>query len=249
MPWFKVDDQLAMHIKTIQAGNAAIGVWVRAGAWASANLTDGFVPVSMQSVLGASDADIEALVRVGFWHEVEGGWQFHDWGEYQPTAESVRRDRQAAKERMRAVRARNKDGTTARSGDVRANRQRTGSERSSEVQAKFGDPVPVPVPVPVNDDSPVIEVTTDRAREILTDQEKTLLAQIGINPSVWVTVLDKHGIQLRTPADYVRLAQHLLAKTLTEKHNPTGYLIGCVTSNPLEIRTWALDTDSLKDIA
>lgn len=99
------------------------------------------------------------------------------------------------------------------------------------------------------DDSQVIDVTTDRAREILTDKEKTLLAQIGINPSVWVTVLDKHGIQLRTPNDYVRLAQHLLAKTLTEKHNPTAYLIGCVTSNPLEIRTWALDTDSLKDIA
>ncbi|WP_201521697.1 hypothetical protein [Gulosibacter hominis] len=244
MPWFKVDDQLAMHIKTIQAGNAAIGVWVRAGAWASANLTDGFVPVSMQSVLGASDADIEALVRVGFWHEVEGGWQFHDWGEYQPTAESVRRERQAAKERMRAVRARNKDGTTARSGDVRANRQRTGSERSSEVQAKFGDPVPVPVPEPVIDDSPVIEVTTDRAREI-SDQVKNMLAMIGVEWSAWVGVLAQHGITLRTDRDYVQLAQHLLGKTTQAVENPTGYVVACVRRNPLEVRTWATDTDSL----
>ena len=44
MPTFEVDDQFAFHQKTLRAGNEAIGVWVRAGAWCAAYLTDGLVP-------------------------------------------------------------------------------------------------------------------------------------------------------------------------------------------------------------
>lgn len=31
MPWFKVDDTLALHGKVVAAGNPAMGLWVRAG--------------------------------------------------------------------------------------------------------------------------------------------------------------------------------------------------------------------------
>lgn len=33
MSWFKVDDHLAFHRKTLAAGNEAMGLWVRAGSW------------------------------------------------------------------------------------------------------------------------------------------------------------------------------------------------------------------------
>ena len=33
MPWFNVDDGFAFHRKAVRAGNAAIGLWTRAGSW------------------------------------------------------------------------------------------------------------------------------------------------------------------------------------------------------------------------
>lgn len=253
MAWFKVDDKFHSHEKLIGVSLEALGLWVVCGSWSADHQRDGFVPTKYVLTLDRDGAASE-LVDAGLWRDVDGGYLFHDWQDFQPT----KQDSEERRERTSQARAEAGRKGGQRSGEVRRAKQNEAKTKQNEanVEAKKVDeakrsPVPSrPVPTrPLDDDSPVIEVTTDRAREILTDKEKTLLAQIGINPSVWVTVLDKHGIQLRTPADYVRLAQHLLAKTLTEKHNPTGYLIGCVTSNPLEIRTWALDTDSLKDIA
>lgn len=238
MPWFKVDDKFHAHEKIVGLSLAAVGLWTLCGTWSADMRRDGFVP---KRIVEAKEATSEAneLVASGLWDLLPDGYQFHDWQDFQPLKQELE-EKSADLSAKRAAAGR---AGGRRSGEVRRSKTKQNEANVKQIEA------PVPEPVPVNDDSPVIDVTTDRAREILTDQEKTLLAQIGINPSAWVTVLDKHGIQLRTPNDYVRLAQHLLAKTLTEKHNPTGYLIGCVTSNPLEIRTWALDTDSLKDIA
>ena len=51
MPTFEVDDQFAFHRKTLRAGNEAIGVWVRAGAWATGYLTDGLIPFDVAYAL------------------------------------------------------------------------------------------------------------------------------------------------------------------------------------------------------
>ena len=47
MSWFKVDDQLAFNAKIVAAGNEAMGLWVRAGSWSAAQLTNGFIPEHM----------------------------------------------------------------------------------------------------------------------------------------------------------------------------------------------------------
>ena len=52
MAWFKVDDTFAMHEKVLAAGNSAIGLWVRSGAWSMQQLTDGFVPDHVVRALG-----------------------------------------------------------------------------------------------------------------------------------------------------------------------------------------------------
>lgn len=67
MTWFKVDDGFAFHPKAIMAGNAALGLWVRAGAWCGANLTDGFMPKSFITTLGAQKRDADKLVSSGLW--------------------------------------------------------------------------------------------------------------------------------------------------------------------------------------
>lgn len=85
MPWFKVDDKLAFHPKVLAAGNTAIGLWIRAGAWAADQLTDGHIPAQMIPVLGGKPADARRLVDAGLWDRTPNGYQFHDWDDYQPT--------------------------------------------------------------------------------------------------------------------------------------------------------------------
>ncbi|MFD4444861.1 hypothetical protein ACFWPK_34310 [Nocardia sp. NPDC058519] len=117
MPWFRVDDDAAFHSKIVAAGNAAVGLWTRAGSYSSRELTDGFIPNHMIASMG-TPAQAKKLVQVRLWDKVDGGYQFHQWEERQPfTKADVERKRDEARERMRNVRA-NKSGG---SRDVRAN--------------------------------------------------------------------------------------------------------------------------------
>lgn len=105
MPWFKVDDDLTFHQKTVKAGNSAMGLWVRAGAWCAQQLTDGFIPDAMIELIG-TPAQRRKLIAAGLWLEVAGGCSFHGWGENgrQPTAQSVREKRAAAAKRQQEYR-------------------------------------------------------------------------------------------------------------------------------------------------
>jgi hypothetical protein len=78
MPHFQVDDDLAFHAKAIAAGNAAMGLWVRAGSICTRQLTDGFVSSEIANALGTR-AEIARLVKVDLWEIAEGGYQFHEW--------------------------------------------------------------------------------------------------------------------------------------------------------------------------
>ena len=95
MPWFKVDDNLAFHRKTVAAGNTAMGLWVRAGSWSAGQLTDGYIPEHMVRTLGGRAADARRLVEVGLWHDTEDGYQFHQWneGDRQPSRTDVEQRR------------------------------------------------------------------------------------------------------------------------------------------------------------
>lgn len=99
MAWFKVDDQLAFHPKVLAAGNAAMGLWVRAGAWSSAQLTDGHIPAGILAVLGAKKAEAERLVTAGLWAKNGDGYQFHQWEERNPRRTEVERARTSRSEK------------------------------------------------------------------------------------------------------------------------------------------------------
>lgn len=140
MVWFKVDDKFhdarktrrALRVRGKRRDAAAIGLWVLAGSWCADNLTDGFVPTDE---LYRWDDDAETLadrlVDAELWTpaEVDGeaGFQFENWSDYQPMKEDVDRKREAARERMRAVRARPKKGARR----VRANSEGTAPEVGS----------------------------------------------------------------------------------------------------------------------
>ncbi len=98
MVWFNVDDTLAFHPKAIQAGNAALGLWVRAGSWSAQTLSDGFVPRQIARSLGTV-GQCKALVVAGLWHEVDGGYRFHEWEQRQQTKEDVESRREMERKR------------------------------------------------------------------------------------------------------------------------------------------------------
>jgi hypothetical protein len=104
MPWFKVDDALYGHPKWLRTPPAARALWVTAGSWCAAQLTDGVVPAHVLPTLGGTTRAARELVDAGLWTTVDNGWQFHAWLEFQPSAEQVEAERAAARERQQRAR-------------------------------------------------------------------------------------------------------------------------------------------------
>lgn len=142
MTWVKLDDQFFDHRKVIRAGRDARDLFLVAVAFCSAQLTDGFVAQEDLETLAfkafgpGKDPSVlaEKLVSVGLWETVPGGWQIHDYHDFNPTAEAVRAERERARERM--SRARSQGGDDLFNGS------------SGEVRAKFGRSSTNPGPGP-----------------------------------------------------------------------------------------------------
>lgn len=101
MAWFKVDDGFWAHPKTFMLSDAAIALWLKAGTWSAQMLTDGKVPANAVSIFRASGESVRELVAVGLWLETADGFRFHDWDEYQPSAEVEKSKRAARAESAR----------------------------------------------------------------------------------------------------------------------------------------------------
>jgi hypothetical protein len=108
MPWFKLDDNFHLHPKVHDAGNAAVGLWVRCGTYSAQYLTDGHVPAKVVREYGRS-AEIKALVAARLWVPNGDGFVIPDYLEYNPSREQVLARRATDAERQ-ARRRRNADG-------------------------------------------------------------------------------------------------------------------------------------------
>lgn len=111
MTWFKVDDSFYDHPKFLDLSNAAIGLWVKAGAWCGKHLTDGVIPAAKVKSMKGTPAQIRALIECGLWVESESesgakAYRFHDWNDFQPTREVKLKERQLSAERQRKSRER-----------------------------------------------------------------------------------------------------------------------------------------------
>lgn len=98
MTWFRVDDAFqrdprVMSIPRPARGNA-VGLYLLAGTWSAANLTDGAVPAYLPDELGVHPRYAASLVASGLWAEAApGGWQFVEWAPNQKTREQVLAER------------------------------------------------------------------------------------------------------------------------------------------------------------
>ena len=167
MAWVKIDDGFARHPKVLAAGATAAHLFVAALCHCNQYLTDGFVAEAVAPTLlppgGAWQGAADALVRVGLWEAVDGGWQVHDYLDYQPSREEVLQEREQKRAAGRAG-GRSSARSRRRATDDREARACQSASEVSEAEAKqnpstcfvsaspsaseIPNPRPVPVPVP-----------------------------------------------------------------------------------------------------
>lgn len=70
MPWFKIDDSAYSHPKFVRAGNAALGLWLRCGAYSAQHLLEGGIPGIIAKDFG-TPAQIKKLIAARLWHEAD----------------------------------------------------------------------------------------------------------------------------------------------------------------------------------
>ena len=99
MSWFKVDDKLHSHPKWIGLGKGAKALWVSAGSWSSDQLSNGFVPKTVLKLLQGTAREAQQLCDANLWRTVDGGWEFVDWLDWQPSREKVLANRQKEADR------------------------------------------------------------------------------------------------------------------------------------------------------
>jgi len=229
MPYFPVDDQFPFHPKTLAAGNAAIGLWTRAGAWCKSHATGGAVPREVAATLGTA-GQAAALVRVGLWEKTTTGYVFHDWqhqaGNGDEAAEKRRREQAAERQRrFRESRA------AARDADV--TRDTTRDTRVGDASVTL-PPVPSPSPLePVTSTTPVPEA---EARAV-TDEESIeqvctrQLAGLGVDFVKVRSALGTHAGRIFPPTDVVRVAATILGRAAGTPNSPTGFVISSIRND------------------
>jgi hypothetical protein len=118
--WAKLDDELLDHQKIALAGTLigknggaiAIGFYAVCLLWSGKHLTDGYLPEAVITGFGHVEnprSIADALVKAGLLEKISGGFQVHDFDEYNPSAAVIRKRRKV--DRLRKQHARNGEGT------------------------------------------------------------------------------------------------------------------------------------------
>jgi hypothetical protein len=170
MGWVKIDDGFTRHPKVMKAGPLGIAMQVAALCYCNQYLTDGFIPRSVVAGLlnlegigmrmwdgelfgGGEDATwvliVEDLIESGLWEEVEGGFQIHDYLDYQPSKAEVLAEREQKKM------AGQKGGLVSAQARAQAKSKQVLEQNLSKSQAptqakskQNSSPIPTPNPLP-----------------------------------------------------------------------------------------------------
>lgn len=106
LTWSRLDATIATNHKTLtllsmRGGDHAILVYLFSHGYCIAQGTDGFIPAAAIGTFHGSQKDAAMLVEVGFWDVVPGGWEVHDWRDYQPSSEET--EKRSARARAAAA--------------------------------------------------------------------------------------------------------------------------------------------------
>jgi len=218
MPFFPVDDHFAFCDKAVLAGNAAIGLWARAGSDCMLHATDGIVRREKLAGLGTM-GQAKKLVEVRLWHDhghdcvrcpqpPKGSWIFHDWTDVGTikTAADIKDRREAGRERQRRHRSRQKERVSNGVTDAVTNAGGNGVSHAP----------PVPVPRPSSGVTPVSPVTQ-------------------VPPDLGLTEIEIDRIKLRLGCDFphaVRVAALVLSRASGDVRDRFRYVQRAIDDDP-----------------
>lgn len=117
MPWGRLDDGLYDHPKLDLLGRdrlPGVGLWSLAISWSNRRLTDGFVPNDRIRLLGGTRALAEKLVVAELFEVADGGYQVHDFLEFNDSKAVIeaRRAEDAARKRRKRHGGHDEDSAT-----------------------------------------------------------------------------------------------------------------------------------------
>lgn len=195
MAWAKIDDQFFFNPKVVRAGRDARDLYLAGLTYAAGQLTDGFLPTgalallaAMAGITGAEEA-AGRLGAEGLWEPVDGGWQVHDWPDYNPRAKDVKAARVARAEAgKRGAIAKQKSSKS--SGKTEANGLANGKQNPAP------SPSPSPSPIqqqqqPTREKRPA-EPDGDEAR-LFTALTASGLAPSSLQAQMWLDALADLG--------------------------------------------------------
>lgn len=138
MTWFKVDDRVTFHRKTLEAGNAAMGAWMRLGAWAAGYETDGVIPVAVLMQI-ATGEEVAALCDAGFLKTLpDGSVEMHDFLKYNPSRAELDAQRASYADRQKRHRETRESRVVSRVTErVTPGRDGTGEIQTAEAETEL----------------------------------------------------------------------------------------------------------------
>jgi hypothetical protein len=157
MPWLRVDDGLFLHPKWLATPPGARGLWITALSYCGNQSNGGVIPSALLPVLGGTEKDAADLVQSGLWTAIDGGWQIHNFVEYNdastPEAKIARSDKRSEAGRRAGLasaaarqRLGNDSSTISNDGSTISNDGSTIDQRSSTNGQRFSTPSPSPSP-------------------------------------------------------------------------------------------------------
>jgi hypothetical protein len=134
MTWVRLDDAFFTNSKAIAAGLHGRSLALAGICYASGNLTDGKIAKAALPIIaamaGVKPNVARQVVVAGLWEEEGDHYLIHDYLKYNPSAEQVHRERDAAAERQRRWR------------DTHVAQRRSDSDRNGVSSASPSHPIP-----------------------------------------------------------------------------------------------------------
>lgn len=114
MAWARIDDNFFANPKIRKAGPEATMLYLASLTYCNQQLTDGFIPEEMLPILclyafidpsktlapasgssaSKSLAPASILLEIGLWHVVEGGYEIHDYMDFNASKQEIDQERQ-----------------------------------------------------------------------------------------------------------------------------------------------------------